>query len=75
MPCDYCKGFRDVVIKTQFREEAGERRCLATMKNTTEPCGTLCVYRGCYTARMHFTNLPALPCRMQAGSLVKTYLC
>eukprot|EP00108_Taenia_solium_P009922 TsM_000922600 transcript=TsM_000922600 gene=TsM_000922600 len=38
LPCDYCKGRRDVVLVTQFREESSPRRCLVSEKRTSEPC-------------------------------------
>ena len=39
MPCDYCKGRRDYVLVTQFREESGQKRCLVSEKRNSEPCG------------------------------------
>ncbi|VDM16626.1 unnamed protein product [Hydatigera taeniaeformis] len=38
LPCDYCKGRRDVVVVTQFREESSPKRCLVLEKRITEPC-------------------------------------
>uniref|UniRef100_A0A158QEB2 VWFA domain-containing protein n=1 Tax=Hymenolepis diminuta TaxID=6216 RepID=A0A158QEB2_HYMDI len=39
LPCDYCKGKRDVVFITKFREEEGRRRCLVSEERKSEPCG------------------------------------
>ncbi|KAM3182272.1 hypothetical protein ACTXT7_012722, partial [Hymenolepis weldensis] len=38
LPCDYCKGERDVVFVTKFREEEGRRRCLVSEERKSEPC-------------------------------------
>ncbi|EUB62272.1 Collagen alpha-3(VI) chain [Echinococcus granulosus] len=38
LPCDYCKGRRDVVLVTQFREESSPRRCLVSERRISEPC-------------------------------------
>ncbi|CAH8586237.1 unnamed protein product [Schistosoma turkestanicum] len=36
--CNYCKGSRDVVIRTYFREEIGLKRCLMIERSHEEKC-------------------------------------
>ncbi|KAM7536384.1 hypothetical protein Aperf_G00000083322 [Anoplocephala perfoliata] len=64
LPCDYCKGKRDVVFATQFREESGQRRCLVSEERKSEPCeckqgittNTTCVNNDSIMRRMEHTR-------------------
>ncbi|VDN96065.1 unnamed protein product [Rodentolepis nana] len=64
LPCDYCKGRREVVLVKQFREEEGQRRCLVLEERTNEPCEckqgsstmTVCVDNNSLMRRMQHTR-------------------